>query len=126
MCVFFFFFFLNNSMQQSYSYNLTKTSFRVKENHIFTPNIKFLWNPWIIYAWDQLCSLLLPQKRFYNRETLRGIRMSRLAEIPPLYHNCLRSLDQKRVNYLSSIEAKGVMKDICWITQNYAAFVSLV
>ena len=34
----------------------------------------------------------LIQKKFYNRETLRGIRISPLAEIPPLFHDWLISL----------------------------------
>ena len=32
-----------------------------------------------------------PQKRFYTKGTIRGKRISRLAKIPPLYHNRLRS-----------------------------------
>ena len=32
---------------------------------------------------------ILKQKRFYKRETIRGIRISRLAIIPPLYHDYL-------------------------------------
>ena len=35
-------------------------------------------------------------KRFYNRETIRGILISRLAKIPPLNHDWLRSLDKEK------------------------------
>ena len=36
------------------------------------------------------------------------------------------TLNKKRVNYFSSTERKGGMKDIFRITQSYAVFVSLV
>ena len=29
-------------------------------------------------------------KRFYNRETIRGTRISQLAEIHPVFHDSLR------------------------------------
>ena len=32
-------------------------------------------------------------KRFCNREPIRGIKISQLDEIPPLYHDGLRSLN---------------------------------
>ena len=35
------------------------------------------------------------QKRFYTRGTIRGIRISRLAKIPPLYQDWLRSLNRE-------------------------------
>ena len=62
------------------------------------------------------------KKRFYSRGTLRGIRISRLANIPTLYHNCLRSFIKKGVNCLSCIEGKGGGKDIHCIAQNDALF----
>ena len=52
--------------------------------------------------------LLWLEMRFYNRETIRVIRISQLAWL----FYCL-----------ISIEGKGDMKDICWITQNWTLFV---
>ena len=65
------------------------------------------------------------QKRFYNRETIRSIRISRLAKIPTLY----RGRDpwiKNRVNYWCCIEGKGRLKDIHCSAQNAAVFVDLL
>ena len=51
------------------------------------------------------------EKWFYNRETIRVIRISPLAKIP---HKL--SWIRKRVNYLICIEAKGDKKDIWCIS----------
>ena len=59
------------------------------------------------------------KKRFYTRGTLRGIRISRLAKIPTLYRDWLRSLNYY-CDYLSCIERKGGLKDI------HALFVDLL
>ena len=47
---------------------------------------------------------LLYEKRFYDRETIKGVRISLLAEIPSSFHDCHRWLNKKRVNYFSCIE----------------------
>ena len=60
------------------------------------------------------------KKIFYNRKTIRGVRISRLAKVPPIYHNWLGSLNEKRVNYLSSIEGKGGKKELCCMKPNQA------
>ena len=70
---------------------------------------------------------LYQEKRFYNRETIRGIRMLLLAKIPPpLYHDWRDHLTEKRVYNLSSIEGKGgyeghflnytILRGICFST----------
>ena len=38
-------------------------------------------------------NLMSFKKRFFTRETMRGIGISSLAEIPLSFHNLLRSLD---------------------------------
>ena len=52
----------------------------------------------------------LYKKRFYTRGTLRSKRISRLAKILTLYGDWLRCLKKERVNYLSCINGKGVVK----------------
>ena len=56
-------------------------------------------------------------KRFYTRGTLRGMRISRFAKIPTLYHDWREPWIKKMVNYLSCIEGKGGLKDIHYIAQ---------
>ena len=64
--------------------------------------------------------------RFYDRETIRGIMIPRLADIHPLIMIGWIHWTKKRVNYSGYIESEGGMMDICWITQYYAAFVSIL
>ena len=66
------------------------------------------------------------QKRFYNRGTLRGIRISRWAKIPTLYRDWLRSFNRKRGNYLSRIDGKEGLKVNHCIAQKNALFDSLL
>ena len=40
--------------------------------------------------------LLSKKEIFYNRETVRGIRISQLTEIPPLDRDWLRSLNYEK------------------------------
>ena len=68
----------------------------------------------------------LYEKRFYIRGTLRSIRSSPLSKIPTLYRDWLRSLNKKRVDYLSCIEGEGGLKDIHYSAQNAALFVNLL
>ena len=42
---------------------------------------------------------VVTQKRFYNRESIRGIRISRLAKILLLYHDELKKVIRKGVDY---------------------------
>ena len=72
-----------------------------------------------------LCAKLI-QKRFYTRGTLRRIRIPRLAKIPTLYRNWLRSLKQKRVHNLSCLKDKGGGKDIYCSEQNAMLFIDLL
>ena len=49
------------------------------------------------------------QKRFYTRGTFKSIRILRLAKIPPLYHDWLRSL-RKWLIILFAKKGRGVLK----------------
>ena len=64
------------------------------------------------------------QKRFFTKGTKRGLRISQLAKIPPLYHGWDPRI-KKRAKYLSCLEGKSGFKDINRIAQNAALFVSL-
>ena len=61
-------------------------------------------------------SVIIKQKRFYTKEPLRSICISRFIVIG------WDSWIKKSVNYLSCIEGKGVLKDINCIAQNAALF----
>ena len=64
------------------------------------------------YNFMAILTLWYYEKRFYTRETLRGIRISRLAKIPTLIVIYWYHWIKKRINYLSCIEGKrgGVWK----------------
>ena len=70
--------------------------------------------------------LKMIQKRFYTRGTLTSTRIPRLAFIPILYTDWMRSLKLERVNYLICIEGKGDGKDIHCSAQNSEIFVVLL
>ena len=55
-----------------------------------------------------------------EKQTPVCIRISHWLRVHPLYHDCLRFF-----NYLSCIEGKVGMKDICYISWFSAAIVSL-
>ena len=66
------------------------------------------------------------QKRFYTRETLRSIRITRLDKnFQPFIVIGREPLNMKRVNYLSCIEGKGGGKEINSSAQNAERFVDL-
>ena len=65
-------------------------------------------------------------KRFYSKETLRGISISRLAKSLPFSVICCDPWIKKKVNYLICIEGKGNLKDIHCFAQNAALFVDLL
>ena len=55
-------------------------------------------------------------KRFEDRETIWGIKLSLLDEIPFLYHYWWDHCTKKRVYWLSGIKGKEDMKDIWCIS----------
>ena len=59
----------------------TKTLFKIKEKMFYYTSFELLMH------------FQVNQKRFYTRGTLKGIRISRLAKIPNLYPDWLRSIN---------------------------------
>ena len=53
---------------------LEKLEFNISEQQVIFVNYK---------------TITFLQKRFYSREKIRGIKVSSLAEIPPLFHDWL-------------------------------------
>jgi hypothetical protein len=66
---------------------------------------------------------MFKEKRFYTRGTLRSIRISRLAKIPTLYRDWLRSL-KKEKGQLFELHRKDD-KVIHCSAQNAALFVDI-
>ena len=53
---------------------------------------------------------------------MRGISISRLAEIPQLYHDWPSLLNNEKGSFFEFHRREGGIKDICFITQYYAVF----
>ena len=71
-----------------------------------------------IFCWIRIQKIQIRinmTERLYIRGTLRGIRNSQLAKIPPLYNYWLGI--KKRFYYLSCMEGKGGLKDNHCIAQ---------
>ena len=65
------------------------------------------------------------QKRLYTRGTLRSIRIPRLAKIPTLCLDWLRSLKKEMGRFLSCTDGMGGGKDNHCNAQDAALFVDL-
>ena len=50
---------------------------------------------WFFIGKDTEGNKSVSKKRFYTKETIRGIRISWLAEIPPLFYDWLLSFNKE-------------------------------
>ena len=88
-------------------------SFKVRNNLII---IYILWSVLSIISSNKI----VIEKRFYNRETIRGIRILQLAKISPLYHHWLRI--KELVDYSSCIEGLHERKLVYFLSRRGNCF----